>query len=250
VSRIFGLIGFPLGHSWSKKYFTKKFRTENIHDARYELFPLKQVAELNTLLRSHPQILGLNVTIPYKSSVMPLLTSLDAVANAVGAVNVIKIRKAGADFETKGYNTDVAGFKQSIMPLMRTHHKVAMILGTGGAAKAAAWVFAELGIDYVFISRNPNAERQIGYDVLTKDIFEQATIIVNATSSGMKPNVSQSPPIPYNFIGPRHILFDMIYNPLLTAFLRQGIKQGAVVKNGLEMLHIQAEEAWKIWNSM
>jgi len=249
VSRIFGLIGFPLGHSWSKKYFTKKFRTQNIKNARYELFPLHQAADLDKLLRLHPQIVGLNVTIPYKSTVISSLTRLDSVASAVGAVNVIKVKRDGGFIETIGYNTDVTGFEQSIKPLLRSHHKAAMILGTGGAARAAAWVFDKLGIDYVFVSRNPDGDQQIGYDALTDDIFEQTTIIVNATPLGMKPDIDKKPQIPYDFIGSHHLLFDMIYNPLTTAFLKHGLMQGATVKNGLEMLHIQAEESWKIWNA-
>lgn len=249
MNRLFGLIGYPLGHSWSKRYFMQKFHDASITDARYELFPISHVSELDALLISQSEIVGLNVTIPHKTSVIPFLTHLDPVARAVNAVNTIKVSRIGNRIETIGFNTDVAGFQYSIEPLLRSNHKAAMILGTGGAAKAAAWVFNKLGIDFVFVSRHPNGDQQIGYSDLAGDIFEKTTIIVNATPLGMEPDIDLIPPIPFEFVSPHHLLFDMIYNPELTVFLKQGMQQGATIKNGLEMLQLQAEKSWQIWNS-
>jgi shikimate dehydrogenase len=249
VNRLFGLIGYPLGHSWSKKYFDNKFRDENISDASYHLFPLKGADEIKSLVLTHPLLNGLNVTIPHKTSVIPFLDTTHSIATEVNAVNTIKIARSQSGIKLHGYNTDVIGFEKSIKPLLRPHHRSAMILGTGGAAKAAAWVFESLGIDFIFVSRNPSGHNEMGYHELSEYLFEKFTIIVNATPIGMMPDNQSFPPLPYQHIGTHHLLFDMVYNPATTRFLEKGSDQGATIKNGLEMLHLQAEKAWEIWNS-
>jgi shikimate dehydrogenase len=249
VNRVFGLIGYPLGHSWSKKYFDKKFHDEKITDACYNLFPLKDAAEIKSLISANPGLMGLNVTIPHKTSVIPLLDTTERIATEVSAVNTIKIARSKSGIKLYGYNTDVFGFETSIKPLLRPHHKSALILGTGGAAKAAAWVFAGLGIDFIFVSRNHSGHNQLGYNELSEHLFEKFTIVVNATPMGMAPENQSFPPLPYRHISTHHLLFDMVYNPATTHFLEKGSDQGATTKNGLEMLHLQAERAWEIWNS-
>jgi shikimate dehydrogenase len=247
VTRLFGLVGYPLSHSWSKKYFDNKFVTENISDASYQLFPLKHPEDIVDLLKAYPNLAGLNVTIPHKTSIIPLLNYIDPVAREVNAVNTIRIECNGAQTKLLGYNTDVHGFEQSILPQLKPHHRAAMILGTGGAAKAAAWVFEKLGIAYVMVSRNPASNEQLSYTELTEDLFEKYTVIINATPLGMAPDTETFPPLPYHFLSAHHLLFDMVYNPEVSIFLNKGHKQGASVKNGLEMLQLQAEKAWEVW---
>lgn len=249
MSRIYGLTGYPLGHSWSKKYFDNKFRQENIEDTLYELFPCKIVSDIKLLPFYHKALAGLNVTIPHKTSVIPILDELDRTALEINAVNTIKINRGGNAITMQGYNTDAYGFEKSIKPLLGSHHKAALILGTGGAAKAAAWVFRKNGIDFKFVSRNPGFKNELSYQDLTNDLFEKYSIIVNATPLGMVPDNHTFPPLPYHQIGVHHLLFDMVYNPTLTPFLKKGSNEGATVKNGLEMLYLQAEKAWEIWNS-
>ncbi|MBE0662914.1 MAG: shikimate dehydrogenase [Bacteroidales bacterium] len=247
MNRLFGLIGYPLGHSWSKKYFENKFESENITDASYQVFPIEKAVAIVGLLKTYPNLAGLNVTIPHKTSIITLLDSLDPVAREINAVNTIRIEHKVNQTILLGYNTDVHGFEQSIAPLLRPHHRSAMILGTGGAAKAAAWVFEKLGIDFVMVSRNPELNHQLGYHELSEDLFEKYTIIVNATPMGMAPDADTFPPLPYHFLSSHHLLFDMVYNPEETIFLKEGLKQGAITKNGFEMLQVQAEKAWEIW---
>lgn len=247
MNRLFGLIGYPLGHSWSKKYFENKFGNENISNARYELFPIKKPEVIFGLLKTYPNLAGLNVTIPYKTSIIPLLDSLDPVAGDINAVNTIRIEHNETHTKLLGYNTDAYGFEKSITPLLRPQHRSAIILGTGGAAKAAAWVFEKLGIDFILVSRNPEVNHQLGYNELTEDLFEKYTVIVNATPLGMAPDADTFPPLPYHFLSSHHLLFDMVYNPIETMFLKRGQVHGASPKNGLEMLHLQAEKAWEIW---
>ncbi|MGB4205271.1 MAG: shikimate dehydrogenase [Bacteroidales bacterium] len=250
MKRLFGLIGYPLGHSWSKSYFDKKFLAEKIHDAEYQLFPVKDLSLLKTLPEIYPSLQGLNVTIPYKISILPYLDFIDPVAGQVNAVNVVKIIRAGSRTSLHGFNSDVVGFERSIKPLLKSHHRSALILGTGGASRAAAWVFTKLGISYVYVSRDSSEQLQIGYDELDNEIMEKHTIIVNATPLGMAPDIHSKPQLPYHLISDRHLMFDMVYNPTETAFLESGRKRGATIKNGLEMLHIQAEESWLIWNDL
>jgi shikimate dehydrogenase len=255
--RVFGLIGFPLGHSFSKGYFSQKFSKQGITDAEYNNYPLEDIGLLPDLLTQNPAILGLNVTIPYKESVLPFLTSLDETARSVGAVNTIRIRTGVQGIELEGFNTDVYGFRQSIKPFLESHHERALILGTGGASKAVAYVLKEIGVDCYFVSRKAQDETKAGtqkkkhflYSEITEHVLTHFPLIVNTSPLGMFPAIQEKPPIPYEFLSSRHFLYDLIYNPEETAFLREGKQRGALTLNGLSMLQQQAEKAWEIWNS-
>ncbi len=240
----FGLVGKNIPYSFSKGYFTKKFADLNLIDHSYENFDLQQIDELQNIIQQSKNIKGLNVTIPYKETVMPYLTELDEKAEKIGAVNTIKITEKG----TKGYNTDAYGFQKSIEPFLKKQHKKALILGTGGASKAVAYVLHELGISYTFVSRNPKTD-QLSYQDLNEEVFRKHTILINCTPLGTHPNIDRKPDVPYQFISSGHLLFDLIYNPERTAFLIAGQEQGAQVSNGHLMLRLQAEKAWEIWNS-
>lgn len=242
MSAIYGIIGYPLTHSFSPAYFTKKFAEQHI-DANYRSFPLHTIDEFPSLLQLHPGIRGLNVTIPYKESIIPYLDSLDNIANAVGAVNCIDIDNG----TTKGFNTDVTGFEKSLVPLLKKHHQHALILGTGGASKAVAYVLNNLHIHHKKVSRQDDTA--LRYEAITPELLEQYTLIINTTPLGMYPYVDDYPLLPYKAISERHLLYDLIYNPAETKFLSLGKERGASVKNGFEMLEIQAEESWRIWNS-
>lgn len=246
--RLFGLIGYPLSHSFSKRYFTEKFEREGLPGCRYELFPLPDVDQLPSLLIEQPHLCGLNVTIPYKERVIPYLDELDPGAAAVGAVNTIRIK----DGHLKGYNTDVHGFEQSLRVFLGNAERStgglrALILGTGGAAKAVAYVLQRLNIDFRLASRRP-AGAQLGYDELNETSIQEYRLIINTTPLGMAPHTEQMPALPYTALTPRHLLYDLVYNPAETAFLKAGKKQGASTTNGLEMLYLQAEKAWEHWN--
>lgn len=248
----YGLIGYPLTHSFSKKYFTDKFEKEKITDCEYNLYSLSSIHQLPALLKDNPEIAGLNVTIPYKESVIPFLNELDPVAKAVGAVNCIKIEQGNKkEIKLIGYNTDVFGFRQSIKPFLEKRHERALILGTGGASKSAAYVLKEIGLDCFFVTRHKNQSsgpNTFLYDELNEYMLNAIKLIINTTPAGMYPNVKEAPPIPYELITGSNLLYDMIYNPAETEFLKRGREKGAETINGLSMLHQQAEEAWKIWN--
>lgn len=251
MPRSYGLIGYPLSHSFSKKYFTEKFEKENITDAEYSLFPIESIEMLPDLIKNDPFLGGLNITIPYKESVIPFLTEIDPVAKAIGAVNCIKIGQPGTGNEKlTGYNTDVFGFRQSIKPFIETQHERALILGTGGASKAVHHVLKEIGIDCYFVTREKehNRPKTFSYDELTDYIISAFKLIVNTTPLGMHPAINEFPQLPYGAISKGHLLYDLVYNPAETEFLKQGKQQGASVVNGLSMLHQQADEAWRIWN--
>lgn len=241
----FGLIGHPLGHSFSKKYFTEKFEHEGI-DATYELFDIDDISLLPGLLKDE-QLTGLNVTIPYKEQVIPYLDAIDERAAEIGAVNVIKITRDGEHILLTGSNSDVVGFRESIRPLIRAHHKKALVLGTGGASKAVIYGLKELGITSTLVSRSPRKEG-LTYNDLTGEIMSEFNVIVNASPVGTFPHDNEAPAIPYEFITSDHLLYDLVYNPPLTRFLSLGQEKGATIKNGLEMLEGQAIEAWEIWN--
>ncbi|MCF8461556.1 MAG: shikimate dehydrogenase [Flavobacteriales bacterium] len=244
--RKFGLIGFPLSHSFSKKYFTDKFEAEGI-EAEYCNFPIESLTLLDEIIRSEPKLVGFNVSIPYKTFIIPLLDCMEPCAKSIQSVNTVCIERIGSSWNLKGANTDVIGFKESIEPHVKGHDQ-ALILGTGGSAKAALHVLQDMGIECNSVSRRPD-EGDFTYEELTAaDIWEHS-IIVNCTPIGMFPNIDAAPDIPYESITPEHVLFDMIYNPAETVFLRNGRKRGATTINGLQMLERQAEESWKIWNS-
>jgi shikimate dehydrogenase len=236
----YGLIGKTLGHSFSQRYFTEKFAREGI-DARYDNYEMPSADGVVELIASTPDLVGLNVTIPYKKDVIPLLRSLDADASAIGAVNVVRIR------DMKGFNTDVIGFRESIRPLLREHHTRALVLGTGGASLAVKHGLRQLGIEPMSVSRS-SREGMITYDDIDDALLREYTVIVNCTPLGTFPNVDECADIPYHLLTPDHLLFDLVYNPEETLFLRKGREQGAATKNGYEMLLRQAEAAWEIWN--
>lgn len=244
----YGLIGFPLTHSFSRKYFNEKFEKENI-DSSYENFEIDSINKFPEILKNNIEITGLNVTIPYKEKIIKYLNNLDAPASEIGAVNTIQVKRSGKNIETKGFNTDTYGFESSIKPLLETNHKKALILGTGGASKAVKYVMQKLGIEYLLTTRRNPGEHEINYDSLNKDIIEEYHIIVNATPLGTFPKTDTFPDIPYGHISSKHLLFDLVYNPEETLFLAKGKAMGATVKNGYEMLLGQAEKAYEIWNS-
>lgn len=253
----YGLIGYPLSHSFSKKYFTEKFEKEQLNDHVYHLFPIEKIDEFPELIRKHPDLCGLNVTIPYKESIIPFLDELDETAKEIGAVNCIRILKdpdASSQKKLIGYNTDAFGFRQSIKPFLETQHDRALILGTGGASKAVYYVLKTIGIDCYFVTRTKIISNQLitknefSYEELNEYVLSAFKLIVNTTPVGMYPNVNDAPAIPYEFITPSHLLYDLVYNPAETEFLKRGKEMGASTLNGLSMLHQQAEEAWRIWN--
>ena len=238
----YGLIGYPLSHSFSKNYFEEKFRQQGISHCTYELFPIASINELSNLLNLYPDLCGLNVTIPYKQQVIPLLHSTQHLPAGLDACNCIRID----DGRLSGYNTDIIGFEKSFTPLLQEHHQRALVLGSGGAASAVTFVLKKLGIDYLVVSRTRSATA-ISYADVSESLIATHHIIINTTPVGMYPNVDSYPVLPYHAISPQHYLFDLHYNPAKTKFLQMGEERGASIKNGYEMLVIQAEESWKIW---
>jgi shikimate dehydrogenase len=242
----FGLLGKNISYSFSRKYFTEKFEKLGLTDLKYVNFDIPEIEEFPFLLyHKEDEIGGINVTIPYKEAVMRYLDEIDEDAKKIGAVNTIKIT---SDLKLKGFNTDFYGFKNSIQPLLKNHHTKALILGTGGASKAVAYAFKQLNIEVKFVSRKV-AENMFLYSLLTKEILNEYTIIVNCSPVGTHPNITDAPAIPYEFITNQHLLYDLIYNPEVSQFLKEGQAKGATIKNGLEMLQLQAEKSWEIWNS-
>ena len=242
--RQFGLLGKNISYSFSKDYFTDKFALGNLVDCTYENFDIQTIEEFSSIITNTPDLKGLNVTIPYKETIIPYLNKLSKTAAQIGAVNVIRFTKNG---KLKGYNSDYYGFMKSLEPLLQSHHKKALILGTGGAAKAVSFALDKLGILYTFVTREEK-EGMIDYNRINATSFDNHQIIINCTPLGTLPNSKESPPIPYNYFTSSHIAFDLIYNPEESQFLKKAKKKGAVTKNGYEMLVFQAEKAWKIWN--
>ena len=243
----YGLIGYPLGHSFSQKYFTEKFDRECV-DARYDLFPLESINELPGLIHDTEGLAGFNVTIPYKQDVIQFLDEMDDQAREIGAVNVVKItRQVNGAYRLKGFNSDAYGFTESIRPMLGPSHKRALVLGSGGASKAVIFSLRRLGVEPVVVSRQPSAG-MLTYAAIDKEVLMNYTVIVNASPVGMSPIIDACPDIPYEFLTPRHVCFDLVYNPEETLFLQKASAAGAAVKNGLDMLHLQAEGAWKYWN--
>lgn len=247
--RTFGLIGFPLSHSFSKKYFTEKFESEGIANCSYELFPIEEAALLPGLLENNPSLCGLNVTIPHKLGVMPFLTEIDEAAAEIGAVNCISIKEENGKTSLKGYNTDVYGFAESLKPLLKDNHKKALVFGNGGAANAVKYALGKLGIEYLIVVRKPMSDTVLYSDV-TPTILADYPLLINTTPLGMSPNYDSAPDIPYESLTSAHLAYDLVYNPEETLFLANCKRQGAEVKNGLEMLYLQAERSWQIWNGL
>ncbi len=243
--KLFGLIGYPLGHSFSKKYFDKKFSDENLGDCSFELFPLAEIGEFKKLVTDNSNLKGLAVTIPYKQSVMPFIDYVTVAAKEIGAVNCIKFTAGNLT----GHNTDVVGFEKSLVPLLQLQHNKALVLGTGGSSKAVQYVLKQLGINFLLVSRTKSNEKNcITYNEIDETIMSEYAIIINCTPVGMTPNDNELPAIPYNLLSANHLLYDLIYAPEKTMFLQRGESNGCLIKNGFEMLVLQAEENWKIWN--
>lgn len=250
--RQFGLIGYPLSHSFSQKFFTEKFLQENIVNASYQNFPIPSMESFAALWKENPKLEGLNVTIPYKKEVIPFLQHSSAVVQEIHACNCIR----KFNNELYGYNTDVIGFEKSLLPFLKPHHTHALILGTGGAAAAVQWALEKLNIQFQLVSRKTNTieentelKTSLSYDQLSASVIESHTLIINTSPVGMFPIVNESPSIAYECITAKHHLYDLVYNPTETLFMQKGLEKGATVQNGLAMLHIQAEESWAIWNA-
>lgn len=242
----YGLVGYPLGHSFSAGYFADKFAREGI-EATYENFELSDISQLPSLIAELPELRGVNVTIPHKQAVIPLLDALSDEAREIGAVNVVRIsHMADGTVRTMGYNSDVIGFVASLRPLLLPHHRRALVLGSGGASKAVVFGLQKLGIVPTYVSRTKATDR-LTYAELTPEVLATHHVIVNCSPVGMFPHVDEAPSLPYHLLTPNHLCYDLVYNPLETAFMRKASEQGAVVKNGLEMLHLQAEAAWEMW---
>jgi shikimate dehydrogenase len=242
--RLFGLIGYPLSHSFSRKYFTDKFEKEHILHTRYELFPIASIGGLPDLLRKNSNLRGLNVTIPYKEEVLRFLSEKDDLVKEIGACNCVRVNKDG---RLRGFNTDAIGFKRSLEEHLRPHHQKALVLGTGGGAKAVQYILRTLGIAYIVVSRTPKPG-QLTYDELSPALVADHSLIINTTPLGMHPNEAAAAALPYDALTVDHYLYDLVYNPGKTLFLRKGEERGAAIKNGYDMLVLQAEESWRIWN--
>lgn len=249
MKRQFGLIGFPLSHSFSRRFFTEKFSKERI-DAEYLNFEIGSITDLPQLIHNHPKLEGFNITIPYKELVISYLDKIDESASRIKAVNTVKIDRSANHISLHGFNTDIHGFQESIKPLLQKFHHKALVLGTGGASKAVVHALENLNIEVILVSRNPEEKGEISYSDLDQDVMESYKIIVNTTPIGTYPNIEGCPALPFEWITPRHLLFDLVYNPEVTEFLKQGKLQGATIKNGMEMLELQALAAWEIWNKL
>jgi shikimate dehydrogenase len=246
AEKIYGLIGFPLTHSFSQNYFNQKFQAENIA-ARYLNFELPDIGDFMEVLSEYPELNGMNVTIPYKEQVIPYLNELDEDAAKIGAVNVIKFIRVKNSLKLKGYNSDVIGFSDSIAPLLGERHKKALVLGTGGASKAIVRGLENLGVEPTLVSRTPR-QGVLTYGDLTAEVMADHLVIVNTTPLGMYPHMDACPDIPYELLTPDHLCYDLLYNPDVTKFMKLSAEHGAETKNGLEMLLLQAFASWRIWN--
>ncbi len=244
----YGLLGYPLTHSFSKRYFTEKFEKENI-DSSYQNFEIDTIGKFQDVIKNNPEIIGLNVTIPYKEQVIPYLDELNDSAAEIQAVNTIRIERSNSGIYLKGFNTDTYGFENSLKPLLKDDHKKALILGTGGASKALKYVLKNLDIEYISASIEELKENEIRYGDIDEQVMAERLLIINATPLGTYPKVDTFPDIPYEFITGKHLLFDLVYNPEVTQFMAKGMEKGAAVKNGYEMLLGQAKRSYEIWNS-
>ncbi len=244
---LYGLIGYPLGHSFSQGYFTQKFLTEQI-EAEYRNFEIPSIDLFPHIIEKHELLRGLNVTIPYKEKIIPFLDELSEEAQAIGAVNVVRITRENGKSRIKGFNSDLIGFMESIRPNLTVHHQKALILGTGGASKAVCYGLKKLGIEATFVSRQERPG-MLTYEQITPEALQEFQVIVNCSPCGMHPHVNEAPLLPYLALTSQHLLYDLVYNPEQTLFLQRGVQAGATVQNGLQMLHLQAEAGWKIWHT-
>lgn len=241
---LYGLIGYPLSHSFSKKYFEDKFEKEGLTNCSFQNFSIPTIADLSAVIKNNADLMGLAVTIPYKQEVLSFLHAA-AIPEGLNACNCIKVK----DGQLTGYNTDYIGFEKSFKPQLLPHHKAALVLGNGGATAAVLFVLKKMNITYKVVSRKLHAGTDYTYENITPEIIAAHTVIINTTPLGMYPGVEGYPPLPYHAIAAHHYLYDLVYNPTQTIFLQKGERQGAIIKNGADMLALQAEENWKIWNS-
>ncbi|WP_185868420.1 shikimate dehydrogenase family protein [Blattabacterium cuenoti] len=244
---IFGLIGRNINYSFSKNFFLKKFKDESIHNTTYEIYDIPKIEEVHKIFQNS-NVKGCNVTIPYKIKIIPFLNQIDSLAKSIGSINVIKIHKK----QKIGFNTDITGFEISLKNILKKIFKKnlkALVLGTGGASKTIVFVLEKMNIPYLYVSRKKIGKTIISYKDVGKEIIQEFQIIINCTPIGTFPNIHTCPPLPYQYISQEHILYDLVYNPEKSLFLKRGEEYGSIIKNGLEMLHLQAEESWKIWNS-
>jgi len=248
--KTYGLVGYRLNYSFSKTFFTEKFKNENRKDCEYINFEIDSIDEFPGLFIKDKNIYGLNCTIPYKEKIIPFLDEIDPEAAVIGAINTVKIIQGkNQSLKLKGYNTDIYGFENSLKPLLKENHKKALILGTGGASKAVKYILEKLNIEYLMATRKENpGTGKISYSQIDKDIIENSLLIVNTTPLGTFPNVKECADLPYKYLTKKHLLYDLVYHPEVTAFLQHGIDKGATVVNGLKMLHLQAIKSWEIWN--
>ena len=242
--RVFGIIGYPLDHSFSQKYFSEKFQREGIMGCKYETYPIKSIDELERVLRQEPQLEGLNITIPHKQSILSFLDDSTNIPFGLNACNCVRI----VDGKLIGYNTDVIGFERSLLSRLNDHHTKALILGNGGAAEAVKFVLQRLNINYKIVSRKIHKDAELTYANLNETVIKENLLIINTTPVGTFPAVDGCPEIPYEYLTPQHLLYDLVYNPEKTLFLKKGEEYGALIKNGYEMLVVQAEESWDIWD--
>lgn len=243
---LYGLIGYPLGHSFSKQYFADKFEREGLSDCFYEAFPIPSIDHFSTLIKENSNLKGLNVTIPYKEQVLKFVTKLTDEVKYIGAANCIKINGD----QLVAFNTDIIGFEHSFYQMLQPNHKKALVLGTGGSSKAVQYVLRKLGIKFLVVTRTEDLkEGYINYNMIDEKIMEEYLVIINCSPVGMSPNENLHPDIPYQFINPAHYLYDLVYKPSKTLFLQKGEAKGAIIQNGYKMLLLQAEASWKIWNS-
>jgi shikimate dehydrogenase len=245
--RNFGLIGYPLGHSFSQKYFSEKFDREHLSDCRYDNYPVSSLGQFRKLIEDNPDLLGLNVTIPYKSEILKYVDFIDAEANEIGAVNVLKIKRNAKIIKIHGFNSDVTGIRETLTPWLSENIRNAIILGTGGSSLAVRHVLKNLDINVIQVSRT-SKPGTLSYEDLHPDIIEKTHLIINTTPLGMFPDIESKPELNYNYITSKHILFDLVYNPELTSFLKAGKERGALTISGISMLWSQAERSWEIWN--
>lgn len=243
--RTFGLLGYPLSHSFSRSFFTEKFVKENIADSVYENFSFENIHEAVRHLKSLVNLAGFNITIPHKLNILPYLNFRSQACEAIQSCNCVKVEKGS----WTGHNTDVIGFSKSLTPLLKPQHTKALVFGTGGASRAIVYVLGELGISYQMVSRSAGKSQTLSYDKLTPELIRSHPLLINTTPLGMYPDTDKALPIDYHALGPDHLVYDLIYNPAETLFLKNAKAQGATTKNGEEMLIIQAEESWRIWNS-
>ncbi|MEA3318227.1 MAG: shikimate dehydrogenase [Bacteroidota bacterium] len=246
--KLYGLIGKLLDHSFSPLYFKTKFENEKITNTLYQLYPLNSINDFPTLINNNPNLQGLNVTIPFKQQIIPFLDKLDKAAKDIGAVNTVKIENIKEIKILTGYNTDYTGFKQSLLPYLQNRQVNALILGTGGSSQAIQYALSSLGINYQLVSREKSKKNNLTYSDLNEKIIKSHNLIINTTPVGMYPNINDCPDIPYQFIRSEHIVYDLVYNPKETLFLKNAKEKNASIINGLQMLHFQAEDSWKIWN--